>query len=240
MTIRKIIYIAVLLIFSPYGNACSCFGPNTFLESLSTSIIELQYLGNDTLMQKGYNEQLLPKSLKKFIVIKVWRLANFENPKKLKVQDTVYYLEGDGANCLGQIKDAQVGRNYLFSLDLSPFQNNFALKFPFCENLIFTTNLCSEPILWLDDKHAKGHILKNKSEENRAFAERFSDLANRFHHKSNQFKPDSFAWNYYLFWSQLGEKGYNMLLSQEPYYEQGQTWSREKLKKHISKRLAET
>jgi hypothetical protein len=70
-----------------------------------------------------------------------------------------------------------------------------------------------------------------------ADAEEYLVFARHYREKSYKYDYQSFARKYYHFWSQAGEWGFRayrrLFLKDKSYYEQGQSWSRRRLKRKI-------
>jgi|GEM_PF-4564575 len=247
MIIRFLASLLLLLSISFPSQACSCLGPTTFLKSVTSHGLELKFIGIDSLTRENYPGDKYKSAVKKLVLIDLWwqpeDAANNQLYTKLNVLDTLYLLEGDGANCLGFLPDATYNAHYLISLNLSVFTARTSDKFTGVKKPIISTSLCAEPILWLDGDRAKGHISKNKKYRKRAFADMFFNIAQHYREKSYQYKEASFGRKYFSFWSQAGEKVANFYLkvfsNKGNYFEGGQNWSRERLRKKLQEEWAE-
>mgnify|MGYP003634199023 CR=1 FL=1 len=235
MRSKILVSLLLLLSISLPSQACSCIGPTTFLKSVNIYGLELKFIGTDSLTRENYLGDKYKSAVKKLVLIDIWWQPEDAANTKLNVSDTLYLLEGNGANCFGFLPDATYNEHYLISLDLSVFREGVSDEFKGANKPIISTSLCTEPILWLDGDRAKGHISKNKKYRKRAFADRFFKFAQHYREKSYQFEKASFGHKYYDFWSQAGERAANFYLkvfsNNGNYFEGGQNWSRKRLRK---------
>ena len=247
MLSKILVSLLLLLSISLPSQACSCIGPTTFLKSVTSHGLELKFIGIDSLTRENHLGDKYKSAVKKLVLIDLWwqpeDAANTNLYAKINLLDTLYLLEGNGANCLGFLPDATQNEHYLISLDLSVFREGISDKFKGVNKPIISTSLCTEPILWLDGDRAKGHISKNKKYRKRAFADRFFKFAQHYREKSYQFEEASFGRKYYDFWSQAGEIAANFYLkvfsNKGNYFEGGQNWSCKRLRKMVLKVRAE-
>ncbi len=240
----KIKILFLLIILGLKAHACSCTGPRTFLKSLKANILELKYVGYDSISEELSTGQILQWHFKKLVLIDIWQSSadtNLLNSKpKISLGDTLFLREGNGANCLGYLKDAVLNEHYLLSLSNQSLTIGSQENFPQQKNLVISLFLCSEPKLWLNGNQVKGNISKNIVYQKIASADRYLRFAAAFREKQYQFDSESFLHRYYRNWAQLNEKIYakkrKRIMSKGNYYERGQTWSRKRLKKEILKR----
>jgi hypothetical protein len=240
---NKLIFALILICLSLKSEACSCFGPNTFLKTASTHILELKYLGIDSILEVNSSGKAYKKAVKKLVLIEFWLQPNDSDVLDFNFEivpfDTLFLLEGNGANCRGYLHDAEINEHYLFRLSKGIISESFLANSPNAKKLIISVSLCTEPILWLDKHRVRGNISANKESRMLADADEYLVFARHFREKAYQYEYKSFAREYYHFWSQAGEWGFqayrHLFLNNKNYYKRGQSWSAKRLKYQIKR-----
>jgi hypothetical protein len=180
---NKIEYIitAILLIsLTSRVEACSCFGPDKFVNSISEFTAEVEVLSIDSLhMMRGNRSHKYPVTI--LLVQKVIK-------GKAK-SDTLFLMKDSGFECFHSVPYREKGQRYILSgnfEDKQVISSSDTLTKP-----IFYLDLCLENILILRDNKVIGNVTKNRktkvSKRQRSLARINKKLSYHYYNKRIRF-----------------------------------------------------
>jgi len=149
--IELILFISLILSFTSKVKACSCFGPDKFVNSISAFTAEVEVLSIDSLlMMRGNRSRKYPVTI--LLVQKVIKgKAN---------SDTLFLMKDSGFECFHSVPYREKGQRYILTGNFEEKQiisANDTLTKP-----IFYLDLCLQNILILRDKKVIGYVTKNR------------------------------------------------------------------------------
>ncbi len=148
----KYIAFLALILSTSLSFGCQCItGPATFKKSLQEFVAHVAIVGVDTITyQDGKYERKLVYS--ELSVIK-----GFNGSKQA---DTIWLLNGDGANCTDMLFPNEVGKEFIISALFSD-ATEFQYLPPNAGSKIIAISLCVEGILPIQNNTVTGYITKN-------------------------------------------------------------------------------
>lgn len=240
---KRLILLAFVVALPSILSACSCWGPNTFLKSISHLVAEVEYV--DFIAPPGQGQASFydgaPRSLR---VIKIYgnKKPWDSEAAKVKVGDTISLLSGDGANCRMVFPRANQGDRFIASLDYEYQYGQFeASKESVIRPQVFSLSLCAEPLLHVTDDQIVGNITKNKIAEISAKSSLYYSRATAHSQKLYKLEPGSIAYFYHEtcadFWNYFGEYHSKRIAESEGEMTYLQKWSRGEFERELYETL---
>ncbi len=197
---RKFILLAFLLgTWITLAYSCSCFIGNAFVVDYVEGeiIIKAKVIDHKTLPVDQIRKELSSQQLRDYSVeVPTSPLVPFEIFGLMKlliedkvvgsvVRDTIIFANGHSSMCMASISELEVGTDLILKLKMEhkrEFMNLGSTKFLGSEyrNLdIYTTTICSNWRLELNNNYAIGYIFKNKRFKKLRRAYEVEDLKTR-------------------------------------------------------------
>ena len=133
------------------ANACSCIGPDKFVESVQELILQVEVIGLE-LLNKEDKYSYSVTALRIDRILK----GNYEG-------DTIYVLNDKGFECFHSVPNKEVGSKYIITGELINKFNMMSHRPDTLEGRILLLDLCMENILYVDGNRVKGNVTKNRA-----------------------------------------------------------------------------
>ncbi len=152
MIIIKYLFVAIpFILLTSKVEACSCVGPDKFINSISEFTAEVEVLSIDSLlMMRGNRSYKYPVTI--LLVQKVIK-------GKAK-SDTLFLMKDSGFECFHSVPYREKGQRYILSGNFE--ENQVISSSDTLTKPIFYLDLCLENILILRDKKVIGNVTKNR------------------------------------------------------------------------------
>lgn len=231
----------ILFIFIGGGLwACSCFGPDTFLKSLTHLTVEVELIKEEELCYKGLYQS--NEHIETFHFLKVLKVysdveGKLENVDPIEISDTLLFLEGDGVNCKNYLPNRIIGSRFILAL-----QDDGARSWPslpsFVEGkkqAVFYTSLCASPALVVKGNQVVGEINRNYLSRKAHLFHTYRMYSQVQMDKYYQSESDDFWKPWYFFWGQYWQRRASAIHARYvPYESKVQSWSRQKFEERLT------
>jgi hypothetical protein len=146
--------------------SCSCFGPNTFYESVTQYTYEVELIGTATIYMGGSTRPV------PYDINKVKLIQSYGRPAE---QDTIAILVDKGFECFKKLKVIDGSDRYIITGGFDKVLVADDSTSIYEERDIFFLSLCSEPQVMIGaDGAVYGNLTKNRRSEHNTKASRLS------------------------------------------------------------------
>lgn len=237
---KRIVFTLVFVVQSSVSFSCSCYGPHTFLKSITHLTVEVELLGAQNYCYQEYGGgHEYDQTFQLIKVLKVYtdRVGKDFPDRAVQVLDTLLFIEGNGTNCKNYLPNRVVGSRFILALEaeLQEFPGAAGPHIEGSSNLIVHTFLCAEAAVLVEGAEVIGNISSNYLHDKRAFLRSYSFYAS--HCQDQMFSYDRGTWGrkWWSFWSEYWASRSSRICSRyKPFQSKVQRWSREKFDKKMA------